>query len=63
MRELVLKWLLDVIYAYLLRVIGHSAAAGHVQAVITKYTPLPPEINPPSAQGNNPNLGKGHYGG
>jgi hypothetical protein len=60
MRELVLKWLLDAVYALLLKVIGHSQAAQHAQAVITKYTPLTPEKNPPLSVINNPNL-KNHY--
>lgn len=42
-----------LIWAY-----GHEA----VLAKVSKYTPLPKEINPPLAQQNDPNL-RDHFGG
>lgn len=62
MQVWLLKWLLGVAYSFLLKKIGQTATAQHLEAVVTKYTPLAPEVNPPPMRSNNPNL-EDHYGG
>jgi hypothetical protein len=55
-----IKWIGGLVIDWLIKRVGHTAAADHFEAELAKRAPLPPDITPNEAR--NPNLAH-HYEG